>query len=52
MLEEVSIDLPAQSADISSLKLGSVVYLNGVVYTASENLRYWQRLGPRARLRP
>ena len=38
MLEEVSIDLPAQSADISSLKLGSVVYLNGVVYTAREGV--------------
>ena len=38
MLEEVSVDLPAKPEDIANLTLGSVVYLNGVVYTAREGV--------------
>ena len=35
-LEQVRLKLPASSEDIASLKLGSVVYLDGLVYTARE----------------
>ncbi len=38
MLEQVSLDLPATHEAIASLKLGSVVYLNGIVYTAREGV--------------
>jgi len=38
MLEEVSVDLPATPESISALKLGSIVYLNGIVYTAREGV--------------
>jgi len=38
MLEQVSLNLPASSEDIAKLKIGSVVFLNGVVYTAREGV--------------
>ena len=38
MLEQVHLDLPARPEDIAGLKLGSVVFLNGVVYTAREGV--------------
>jgi len=38
MLEEVHISLPADAEAIAALKLGSVVYLDGVVYTAREGV--------------
>ncbi len=38
MLDKVSIDLPASPEDIASLQLGSIVYLNGIVYTAREGV--------------
>ena len=42
MLEEVHVSLPADAEAIAALKLGSVVYLDGVVYTARE--RVYQRV--------
>jgi len=38
MLEEVSLNLPAKAEDIAELKIGSVVFLNGLVYTAREGV--------------
>ena len=38
MLKEVYIDLPAGPEQIAALELGSIVYLNGVVYTAREGV--------------
>ncbi len=38
MLEHVSLNLPASGDDIAKLKIGSVVFLNGVVYTAREGV--------------
>ncbi|MBX2882308.1 MAG: fumarate hydratase C-terminal domain-containing protein [Granulosicoccus sp.] len=38
MLEQVSLNLPATPEDIAQLKIGSVVFLNGVVYTAREGV--------------
>jgi L(+)-tartrate dehydratase beta subunit len=38
MLKEIHLDLPATAESIASLELGSVVYLNGVVYTAREGV--------------
>ena len=38
MLNEVTIDLPATPESIASLELGSIVYLNGIVYTAREGV--------------
>jgi L(+)-tartrate dehydratase beta subunit len=38
MLREIHLDLPATAESIASLDLGSVVYLNGVVYTAREGV--------------
>ncbi|MBX2823734.1 MAG: fumarate hydratase C-terminal domain-containing protein [Gammaproteobacteria bacterium] len=35
-LNEVSLDLPATPEAIAELEIGSVVYLNGIVYTARE----------------
>ncbi|RIA45369.1 fumarate hydratase C-terminal domain-containing protein [Dichotomicrobium thermohalophilum] len=37
-LKQVSLNLPAKPEDIAALELGSVVYLNGVVYTAREGV--------------
>lgn len=37
-LKEVSLDLPATPEAIAALEVGSVVYLNGVVYTAREGV--------------
>ena len=36
MLKEVTLDLPATPERIAELELGSIVYLNGIVYTARE----------------
>ena len=38
MLEQVTLNLPASPEDIAKLKIGSVVFLNGVVYTAREGV--------------
>lgn len=38
MLEELHISLPADAKSLSTLKLGSVVYLDGIVYTAREGV--------------
>jgi L(+)-tartrate dehydratase beta subunit len=38
MLNEITIDLPASAESIASLELGSIVYLNGIVYTAREGV--------------
>ena len=38
MLNEVNINIPASDEDISQLTLGSVVYLNGIIYTAREGV--------------
>jgi len=38
MLEEVHISLPADAEAIAALKLGSVIYLDGIVYTAREGV--------------
>lgn len=38
MLEEVHISLPADAEAIAALNLGSVVYLDGIVYTAREGV--------------
>ena len=38
MLNEISIDLPVTPESIAELELGSVVYLNGIVYTAREGV--------------
>jgi len=38
MLNEINLDLPAVEDAIAGLELGSVVYLNGVVYTAREGV--------------
>jgi len=38
MLDKISLDLPARQEDIASLQLGSIVYLNGIVYTAREGI--------------
>lgn len=37
-MQEVEIDLPATTESISSLSIGTVVYLNGIVYTAREGV--------------
>lgn len=37
-LKEVTLDLPATPEAIAALEVGSVVYLNGVVYTAREGV--------------
>jgi len=37
-LKTVSLNIPATPEDIAKLELGSVVYLNGVVYTAREGV--------------
>jgi len=37
-MQEVEIDLPATSDAISDLSIGTVVYLNGIVYTAREGV--------------
>ena len=37
-LKKVSLDIPAKPEDIAKLELGSVVFLNGVVYTAREGV--------------
>ena len=38
MLKEVSLDLPAGPDAIAALEVGSIVYLNGIVYTAREGI--------------
>lgn len=38
MLKEVSLDLPASPEAIAALEVGSIVYLNGIVYTAREGI--------------
>ena len=38
MLEEVHLSLPADAEAIAALKLGSVIYLDGIVYTAREGV--------------
>jgi len=38
VLEQISMNLPARAEDIAALKPGSVVYLNGIVYTAREGV--------------
>ena len=38
MLDNISLDLPAKPEDIAALQLGSIVYLNGLVYTAREGV--------------
>ncbi|MCY4219970.1 MAG: fumarate hydratase C-terminal domain-containing protein [Gammaproteobacteria bacterium] len=38
MLEKITIDLPALPESLATLKPGSIVYLNGVVYTAREGV--------------
>jgi len=38
MLDKITLDLPAKPEDIASLQLGSIVYLNGIVYTAREGV--------------
>jgi len=38
MLNKISIDLPASPEAIAKLELGSIVYLNGLVYTAREGV--------------
>jgi L(+)-tartrate dehydratase beta subunit len=38
MLNKVSIDLPASPEAIAKLELGSIVFLNGLVYTAREGV--------------
>lgn len=38
MLEEVHLSLPADAGAIAALTLGSVVYLDGIVYTAREGV--------------
>lgn len=38
MLEEAHLSLPADAGAIAALKLGSVVYLDGIVYTAREGV--------------
>lgn len=38
MLNKVSLDLPAGPEAIAALQLGSIVYLNGIVYTAREGV--------------
>ncbi len=37
-LKQVSLNLPAAPEDIAALDLGSIVYMNGVVYTAREGV--------------
>jgi len=37
-LKQVSLSLPATPEDIAALELGSIVYMNGVVYTAREGV--------------
>ena len=37
-MKEVSLDLPATPAAIAALEVGSIVFLNGVVYTAREGV--------------
>lgn len=37
-LKQVSLNLPASPEDIAALELGSIVYMNGVVYTAREGV--------------
>ena len=37
-LKQVSLDLPASAEAIAALELGSVIFLNGVVYTAREGV--------------
>jgi len=37
-LKQVSLNLPATPEDIAALELGSIVYMNGVVYTAREGV--------------
>lgn len=38
MLNKVSLDLPASPEAIAELQIGSIVYLNGIVYTAREGV--------------
>lgn len=38
MLKEVNLDLPASPEAIAALEVGSIVYLNGIVYTAREGI--------------
>ena len=38
MLKEVTLDLPASPEAIAELEVGSVVFLNGIVYTAREGV--------------
>lgn len=38
MLDEVNLNLPATPEDIASLVPGSIVFLNGIVYTAREGV--------------
>ena len=38
MLKEITLDLPATTEAIAALEIGSIVYLNGVVYTAREGV--------------
>lgn len=38
MLNKVSLDLPASPEAIAKLELGSIVYMNGIVYTAREGV--------------
>ena len=38
MLNKVSLELPASPEAIAKLELGSIVYLNGLVYTAREGV--------------
>ena len=38
MLNKVNLDLPASPDDIAKLAIGSIVFLNGIVYTAREGV--------------
>ena len=38
MLKEINLDLPATTEAIAALEIGSIVYMNGVVYTAREGV--------------
>ncbi len=48
-LKEVSLDLPATPEAIAELDIGSVVYLNGIVYTAREGV-YMRALEDKANI--
>ena len=37
-LKQVNLDIPASAEDIAALEIGSVVYLNGLIYTGREGV--------------